>query len=74
MLINISPGTALAPPVKDYAILRSSSSNTVNDFATSGTEVAQRLSKLSEQLSGIVNDVQEGKGHGRTSIQRRSTL
>ena len=62
MLINISPGTALAPPVKDYAILRSSSSNTVNDFATSGTEVAQRLSKLSEQLSGIVNDVQEGKG------------
>ncbi len=62
MLINISPGTALAAPVKDGAILRSSSSNTVNDFATSGTEVAQRLSKLSEQLSGIVNDVQEGKG------------
>jgi phospholipid/cholesterol/gamma-HCH transport system substrate-binding protein len=62
MLINISPGSALAGPVKDYAILRSSSSNTVNDFATSGTEVAQRLSKLSEQLSGIVKDVQEGKG------------
>ncbi len=62
MLINISPGTALAPPVKDYAILRSSSSNTVNDFATSGTEVAQRLSKLSEQLSTVVKDVQEGKG------------
>jgi phospholipid/cholesterol/gamma-HCH transport system substrate-binding protein len=62
MLINISPGTALAAPVKDYAILRSSSSNTVNDFATSGTEVAQRLSKLSEQLSAMVKDVQEGKG------------
>jgi phospholipid/cholesterol/gamma-HCH transport system substrate-binding protein len=62
MLINISPGTALAAPVKDYAILRSSSSNTVNDFATSGTEVAQRLSKLSEQLSTMVKDVQEGKG------------
>lgn len=62
MLINISPGTALAAPVKEGAILRSSTSNTVNDFATSGTEVAQRLSKLSEQLSGIVSDVQEGKG------------
>jgi len=62
MLINISPGTALAPQVKDYDILRSSSSNTVNDFATSGTDVAQRLSKLSDQLSGIVKDVQEGKG------------
>jgi phospholipid/cholesterol/gamma-HCH transport system substrate-binding protein len=62
MLINITPGTALAPAVKDYDILPSSSSNTVNDFATSGTEVAQRLSKLSEQLSTIVKDVQEGKG------------
>ena len=62
MLINISPGTALAPRVKDYDILRSSSSNTVNDFATSGTDVAQRLSKLSDQLSSITKDVQEGKG------------
>jgi phospholipid/cholesterol/gamma-HCH transport system substrate-binding protein len=62
MLINISPGTALAPQVKDYDILRSSSANTVNDFATSGTDLAQRLSKLSDQMSVIVKDVQEGKG------------
>src|SRR5437762_156303 len=62
MLINISPGTALAPQVKDYDILRSSSANTVNDFATSGTDLAQRLSKLSDQLSIMVKDVQEGKG------------
>src|SRR6266511_3331772 len=62
MLINISPGTALAPQVKDYYILRSSSANTVNDFATSGTDLAQRLSKLSDQISVIVTDVQEGKG------------
>src|SRR6266513_4754106 len=62
MLINISPGTALAPQVKDYDILHSSSANTVNDFATSGTDLAQRLSKLSDQISIIVKDVQEGKG------------
>jgi phospholipid/cholesterol/gamma-HCH transport system substrate-binding protein len=62
MLINISPGTALAPPVVDYDTLRSSSANTVNDFATSGTDLAQRLSKLSDQMSLIVKDVQEGKG------------
>ena len=62
MLINITPGTALAPQVKDYDILKSASSNTVNDFATSGTDLAQRLSKLSDQLSVIVKDVQEGKG------------
>ncbi len=58
MLINISPGTALGQPVKDYDILPSSSSNTV----TSGTDLAQRLSKLSDQMSLIVKDVQEGKG------------
>lgn len=62
MLINITPGTAVGQPVQDYAILPSSSSNTVNDFATSGTDLAQRLSKLSDEISGIVRDVKDGKG------------
>ena len=62
MLINITPGTAVGQPVKDYAILPSSSSNTVNDFATSGTDLAQRLSKLSDEISSIVRDVKGGKG------------
>jgi phospholipid/cholesterol/gamma-HCH transport system substrate-binding protein len=62
MLINITPGTAVGQPVKDYATLPSSSSNTVNDFATSGTDLAQRLSKLSDEISSIVREVKEGKG------------
>src|SRR5215510_11171793 len=62
MLINITPGTAVGQPVQDNAILPSSSSNTVNDFATSGTDLAQRLSKLSDEISGIVRDVKDGKG------------
>src|SRR5689334_25297521 len=62
MLINITPGTAMGQAVQDGAILPSSSSNTVNDFATSGTDLAQRLSKLSDQINGIVKDVKEGKG------------
>jgi len=62
MLINITPGTAVGQPVKDYAILPSSSSNTVNDFATSGTDLAQRLSKLSDEINDIVRDVKNGKG------------
>src|SRR5215207_1647794 len=62
MLINITPGTAVGQPVQDNAILPSSSSNTVNDFATSGTDLAQRLSKLSDQISGIVQEVKEGEG------------
>lgn len=62
MLINITPGTAVGQPVKDYTILPSSSSNTVNDFATSGTDLAQRLSKLSDEISSIVREVKDGKG------------
>src|SRR4029434_5458685 len=34
MLINITPGTAVGTPVQEGALLVSSSSNTVNDFAT----------------------------------------
>src|ERR1051326_781843 len=62
MLINITPGTAMGQPVQDGAILPSSSSNTVNDFATSGTDLAQRLSKLSDQISDIVTSVKKGEG------------
>lgn len=62
MLINITPGTAMGQPVQDGAVLPSSSSNTVNDFATSGTDLAQRLSKLSDQISDIVQSVKKGEG------------
>jgi phospholipid/cholesterol/gamma-HCH transport system substrate-binding protein len=62
MLINITPGTSMGQPIQDGAVLPSSSSNTVNDFATSGTELAQRLSKLSDEIGLIVKDVREGKG------------
>jgi phospholipid/cholesterol/gamma-HCH transport system substrate-binding protein len=62
MLINITPGSSMGQPIQDGAVLPSSSSNTVNDFATSGTELAQRLSKLSDEISVIVKDVQKGEG------------
>ena len=62
MLINITPGSAVGQPVADGAVLTSSSSNTVNDFATSGTDLAQRLSKLSDEINGIVQEVKKGEG------------
>jgi len=62
MLINITPGTSNGSPVQEGAILPSSSSNTVNDFATSGTDLAQRLSKLSDELSGLVTSIKNGQG------------
>ncbi len=62
MLINITPGTALGEPVKDYTILPSATTDTVNDFARSGTDLAQRLSRLSDEIGGMVRDVKEGRG------------
>jgi phospholipid/cholesterol/gamma-HCH transport system substrate-binding protein len=62
MLINITPGSSMGQPIQDGAVLPSSSSNTVNDFATSGTELSQRLSKLSDEIQLIVKDVRDGKG------------
>src|SRR5260370_11966111 len=53
MLINITPGTAVGQPVKDYSILPSSSSYTATDFSTPGTDVVHRLRKLSDPITVI---------------------
>jgi len=62
MIINVTPGTSIGQPITENAILPSSAANTINDFATSGTDLAQRLTKLSDQLNEVVKDVREGKG------------
>jgi phospholipid/cholesterol/gamma-HCH transport system substrate-binding protein len=62
MVVNITPGTSLGQPVKDNALLSSTSGSTMGDLATSGTELAQKLSKLSDQLNEVVKNVREGKG------------
>ena len=62
MMVNITPGTALGAPVKDGDLLPSTSGNTMSDLATRGTELADRLGKLSDQLNEVVKDVREGKG------------
>jgi phospholipid/cholesterol/gamma-HCH transport system substrate-binding protein len=62
MMVNITPGTALGHPVKENEELATTPSSTMNDFATSGTDLAQRLSKLSDQLNEVVKNVREGKG------------
>jgi phospholipid/cholesterol/gamma-HCH transport system substrate-binding protein len=62
MLVNITPGTAVGRPIKEGEELQSSAGSTLTDLATSGTDLAERLSKLSDQLSEVVKDVREGKG------------
>src|SRR3569832_2260723 len=53
MLINITPGTAVGTPVQEGALLPSSSSNTVNDFATFGSVLVFRLCFLSVVFFGF---------------------
>ena len=62
MIVNITPGTSIGQPIKENAILPSTSGSTMSDLATNGTELAQKLSKLSDQLNAVVKDVREGKG------------
>src|SRR5262245_38000877 len=62
MIVNIRPGSALGAQVRDNDLLPSTSGNTMSDLATRGTDLAERLSKLSDQLNEVVKDVREGKG------------
>lgn len=62
MIVNITPGTALGQPVTDNFLLPSTASSTMSDLATRGTDLAEKLSKLSDQLNEIVKNVRDGKG------------
>ncbi|HEY0004038.1 MAG TPA: MlaD family protein [Pyrinomonadaceae bacterium] len=62
MIINITPGTAAGSPVQDNHVLDSTASNSLTDFATSGTDLTQRLSKVTDQLNDIVKKINEGRG------------
>jgi len=62
MMVNITPGTALGQPVAENFLLSSQSGNTMSDLATRGTDLAERLSKLSDELNLVVKDVRAGKG------------
>lgn len=62
MVVNITPGTSLGQQIKENDLLTSTQGSSISDLATNGTELAQKLSKLSDQLNAVVKDVREGKG------------
>jgi phospholipid/cholesterol/gamma-HCH transport system substrate-binding protein len=62
MIVNITPGTPIGQPIKENELLPSTSGSSISDLATNGTELAQKLSKLSDQLNEVVKDVRGGKG------------
>ena len=62
MIVNITPGTPLGQPVTENFLLPATASSTMSDLATRGTELAEKLGKLSDQMNEIVKNVREGKG------------
>src|SRR3977135_4209923 len=62
MIVNITPGTSLGKPIKENDLLTSTQGSSISDLATNGTELAQKLSKLSDELNEVVKGVREGKG------------
>jgi phospholipid/cholesterol/gamma-HCH transport system substrate-binding protein len=62
MIVNITPGTSLGQPVTENFLLPSTQGNTMSDLANQGTELAQKLSKLSDQLNEVVKNIRDGKG------------
>ncbi|HEY0545223.1 MAG TPA: MlaD family protein [Pyrinomonadaceae bacterium] len=61
-IINITPGTAASQPAPDNFTLSTTSANSFTDLATSGNDLVQRLSKISDQVNDITKKINEGQG------------
>jgi len=62
MIVNITPGTALGQPVTENFQLTSNPSSTMGDLATTATDTAAKVGKLTDELNDILKNVREGKG------------
>jgi phospholipid/cholesterol/gamma-HCH transport system substrate-binding protein len=62
-LINIAPGTAIGEPVRDGAMLKTSTqAGTYQELASSGNELMQQLNRLSTEFTEIARRVNQGEG------------
>lgn len=60
--INITSGTTVGQPVSDNYLLPSSTPSDFSNLATSGNELVQRLTKISDQVNDLVTRVNAGQG------------
>lgn len=60
--IDISPGTANAPPVTENYILKSSAASGMNDLTQSGTDLMQKINQLTVPANEILNKANRGDG------------
>jgi phospholipid/cholesterol/gamma-HCH transport system substrate-binding protein len=61
-LVNITPGTSVAEPVEDGALLPVTSSSNFEALTNSGNELMQQLNSLSGQFTDIARKINEGQG------------
>jgi phospholipid/cholesterol/gamma-HCH transport system substrate-binding protein len=62
VVLNIIPGTTVSEPVREGATLPATSANSFTDLATSGNDLVQRLSKISDQANEIIKKINAGEG------------
>jgi len=60
--INISQGTTVGQPVSDNYLLPSSTASDFSNLASSGNDLVQRLTKISDQVNDLVGRVNSGQG------------
>ena len=61
-LINIIPGTSVAPPVPENFELRSASATDFGALTESGNDLMQQLNRLSGEFTGIAERINRGEG------------
>src|ERR1035437_2153631 len=61
-MINITPGTAKGDPVKENAVLVSSSPISINQLTATGNELLQQINKLAVPANEILNKANQGQG------------
>lgn len=61
-IVNIVPGSAVADPITENALLRSSSGDSLSDLTSSGKDLTDQLNQLSVEVAGIARKINEGQG------------
>ncbi|MCP9494772.1 MAG: MlaD family protein [Pyrinomonadaceae bacterium MAG19_C2-C3] len=61
-VVNISPGSAVADPVTENYLLRSSSGGGLSDLTSSGKDLTEQLTRFSTETTEIARKINQGQG------------
>ena len=61
-MINITPGSPKASPVKEFHVLDSSAAISINQLTQTGNDLLQQINKLAVPTNEILNKANQGDG------------